>query len=231
MVVTRSRTRDASAQAQSALKSDASSKKTFSPIDMASDNDSQKSNLGLESPNDSSDESAHDSPEESADDSDEAPEEESISVSKRAVLEKQQKIKALEQKQRQQERNRRKELDLQNQKQQEEKRRQEKLKQERLAQMTKELPDLLPDDLLEEEVESKHILEEDFEREHEEMRKRMKIEKLKKLKELKNQAVKKGPVYVQVQSHDPRRKRVPRAESVVVETRASWLQRESLGKK
>lgn len=165
-------------------------------------------------------------------DSDDAPEEESISTSKQASVQKQKEQQKLEQELRKQEKEKRKQKDLQYQKQQQEKR-------DRIKELTSatELPDLLPDDVLESDdedeiiVAGKHMRAEDLEKEHLEMRKKMKLEKLRQLKEQRTQAVKRGPVLVKVQSFNPNKKQVPRAEQSVLDSKSSWLMRASLGKK
>ncbi|OBA19812.1 hypothetical protein METBIDRAFT_230387 [Metschnikowia bicuspidata var. bicuspidata NRRL YB-4993] len=167
-------------------------------------------------------------------DSDEAPEEESISQLKSTALQKKREQEKLEQSLRQQDREKRKQRDLQFKQQQEAKR--EKIKDLVLAD---QLPDLLPEEAFESEDEEdmldntrsgKHLRTEHFEQEDAAMRKRMKLEKLRRLKEMRNQALKKGPVYVQV--HEGASKsRVPRAEQSVLDTKSQWLQRESLKKK
>lgn len=168
------------------------------------------------------------------DDSDEAPEEESVSQLKSAVLQKLKEQEKLEQKSRQQEREKRKQRDLQFKQQQEAKR--EKIKELVVAD---ELPDLLPEEALESDDEEnviissktgKHLRSEDFEKEDAAMRKKAKLEKLKNLKEMRKQALKKGPVYVQVQDSTSKN-RVPVAEKTVIDTKSQWLQRESLNRK
>lgn len=163
-------------------------------------------------------------------DSDEAPEEETIATSKQATLQKQREQERLQQQLRQQEREKRKQRDQQFKQQQEAKK--EKIKQ--LAE-AEELPDVLPEELFESEpeesVEAKHIRAEEFERQHEAARKRMKLEKLKQLKQQRKLAVSRGPVLVQVQSFDPTKRRAPRAEEAVLQSKTAWLQRESLGRK
>lgn len=168
------------------------------------------------------------------DDSDEAPEEESVSQLKSAALQKLKEQEKLEQKSRQQEREKRKQRDLQFKQQQEAKR--EKIKELVVAD---ELPDLLPEEALESDDEEnviissktgKHLRSEDFEKEDAAMRKKAKLEKLKNLKEMRKQALKKGPVYVQVQD-SLSKNRVPVAEKTVIDTKSQWLQRESLNRK
>lgn len=168
------------------------------------------------------------------DDSDEAPEEESVSQLKSTALQKLKEQEKLEQKSRQQEREKRKQRDLQFKQQQEAKR--EKIKELVVAD---ELPDLLPEEALESDDEEnaiissktgKHLRSEDFEKEDAAMRKKAKLEKLKNLKEMRKQALKKGPVYVQVQD-SMSKNRVPVAEKTVIDTKSQWLQRESLNRK
>ncbi|GEQ68433.1 hypothetical protein JCM33374_g2101 [Metschnikowia sp. JCM 33374] len=174
---------------------------------------------------------------ESEEDSDEAPEEESVSQSKSALLSKMKEQEKLEQKLRKQEREKRKQRDLHYKQQQDAKR--EKIKELVAAD---ELPDLLPEEALESDNDDdvsptihtkngKHLRTEDFEKEDAAMRKKMKLEKLRNLKEMRNQALKKGPVYVQVQHDTTSKNRVPRAEQSVLSTKSQWLQRESLNRK
>ncbi|KAM9896866.1 hypothetical protein OXX79_007226 [Metschnikowia pulcherrima] len=170
------------------------------------------------------------------DDSDEAPEEESVSQSKFAVLQKMKQQEKLEQETRKHEREKRKQRDLHFKQQQDAKR--EKLKE--LAGAEK-LPDFLPEEALESDHEDetltknsssgKHLRSEDFEKEDAAMRKKTKLEKLRNLKEMRQQALKKGPVYVQVQHNITPKSRVPRAEQSVLDTKSQWLQRESLNRK
>lgn len=170
--------------------------------------------------------------EESGSDSDDAPEEESISTSKEASIQKRKADEKLQQELRKQEKEKRKQKDLQFQKQQQAKR-----QRIQVLASASELPDLLPDEVLESEDEedapsiAKHMRAHDLEKEHAEMTKRMKLEKLRQLMQQKTQALKKGPVLVQVNTFDPSKKRVPRAEPSILASKNSWLQRESLGKK
>lgn len=163
-------------------------------------------------------------------DSDEAPEEESIATSKQASIQKQKEQQRLQQELRKQEREKRKQRDEQFKQQQEAKK--EKIKQ--LAQAD-ELPDFLPDEVfesdLEEQAGGKHMRAEDFEKQHEAARKRLKLERLKQLKEQREKAVNKGPVLVKVQTYDPANRRVPPAEESILQSKNAWLQRPSLGKK
>lgn len=165
-------------------------------------------------------------------DSDEAPEEESISASKAKTLNQQKEQKRLEQERRKQEKQKRKEQDLVYQQQQQEKK---KRLDELMA--SKELPDLLPDELLQavektpQEPQGKHMRSEDLEEEYAEMRKKAKLEKLKQLKQQRTLAIKKGPVHVQVQQFGQSKKIVPRADPKVVESKNSWLNRDSLRRK
>lgn len=166
---------------------------------------------------------------ESDSDSDEAPEAESLSTSKQALLEKQKNEAKLQQDLRKQERERRKQRDLQFKQQQEAKK--EKIKQ--LAE-AEELPDLLPEEAFESDSEGptarKHLRAEDLEKEHAEIRKKMKLEKLRMLKEQRKLALKRGPVVVQVQSFNSK-KQVPRAEQSILDSKRAWLERASLGRK
>lgn len=172
----------------------------------------------------------HESESESDSDSDEAPEAESISTSKQALIQKQKEQQQLNQDLRKQERERRKQQDLVYKQQQEAKR--AKLKE--LAD-AEELPDLLPEEALEPELEEesrggKHLRAEELEKEHAAMRKKMKLEKLRMIKEQRTAAFKKGPVVVQVQSFNSK-KQAPRAEQSILESKRAWLERASLGKK
>ena len=168
------------------------------------------------------------------DDSDEAPEEESVSQLKSAVLQKMKQQEKLEQETRKHEREKRKQRDLQQQ---------QDAKREKLKELAgaEKLPDLLPEEALESDHEDetltknsssgKHLRSEDFEKEDAAMRKKTKLEKLRNLKEMRQQALKKGPVYVQVQHNITSKSRVPRAEQSVLDTKSQWLQRESLNRK
>lgn len=163
-------------------------------------------------------------------DSDEAPEAESISSSKHALVQKQKEQEQLQQELRKQERERRKQRDLQFKQQQEAKR--EKIRE--LA-STEELPDLLPEEVLESYHEQdvrggKHLREGDLEKEHAAMRKKMKLEKLRLMKEQRKHSIKKGPVLVQVQAFNSK-KQAPRAEQSILDSKKAWLERASLGKK
>lgn len=170
---------------------------------------------------------------ESDSDSDDAPEEESMSSGK-AQVEKQQQEKArLDKERKQKEKEQRKERDAIFQKQQKEKR-------ERLKQLTnsKELPDYLPEELIESEEEDfkslpqgKHVRSEELEKEYEQMKKKLKAEKLKKLKEQRSQAIKKGPVHVQVSRFETNKNSAPKADPRILETKESWLHRKSLRRK
>lgn len=162
-------------------------------------------------------------------DSDEAPEEEATSVAKNKTIELLKEQKQRQQNLRKQEREKRKQRDEQLKLQLEARR-------ERIRELAaaEELPDLLPEEVFEpepEEPKGKHIRLEELEREHLENRKRAKLEKLRQIKELRKLALKKGPVHVQVQSFGLLRTTVPRAEANVLESKNSWLQRASLGKK
>lgn len=158
-----------------------------------------------------------------------APEEESTSVAKQETIEKLKQEKQRQQDLRRQEREKRKQRDVQLKLQLE-------ARKERIRELAsaEELPDFLPEEVLEpEEPQSlgKHIRLEELEKEHAESRKRAKLEKLLQIKELRKQAINKGPVHVQVQTFDLTKRTVPRAEASVLETKNSWLQRASLGKK
>lgn len=167
-------------------------------------------------------------------DSDDAPEEESTSNARQATLDRQKEQDKVEQELRRQEREKRKQRDLHFKQQQEEKRERTK---ELVA--AEELPDLLPDDILQSADDEsdttismgKHLRAEDLEKEHAEARKRMKLEKLKQLKAHRQSAIRKGPVHVQVQSFGSSTKRVPAAEQGIMESKNSWMQRASLNRK
>ena len=170
---------------------------------------------------------------ESDSDSDDAPEEESISASKAKSIKQQKEQEKREQELRKQEKQKRKEQDVIYQQQQQEKK---KRLEEIMA--SSELPDLLPEELLEEYSQptedlpkGKHMRSEDLENEYAEMRKKAKLEKLKQLKQLRTLAIKKGPVHVQVQTFGEKKKSVPRADPKVVESKSSWLNRDSLRRK
>lgn len=163
-------------------------------------------------------------------DSDEAPEAESISTSKQALIQKQKEQEQLQQDLRKQEREKRKQRDLQYKQQQEAKR--EKIRE--LAEAD-ELPELLPEEVIESDHEEesrarKHLRAEDLEKEHAAMRKKMKLEKLRMMKQQRKQSQKKGPVLVQVQTFNSK-KQAPRAELSVLDSKKAWLERASLGKK
>ncbi|GBL47882.1 hypothetical_protein [Candidozyma auris] len=180
--------------------------------------------------------SSDESESESESDSDEAPEEESISASKARTLKQQKEQEQLEQELKKKEKQKRKEQDLLYQQQQQEKK---KKLEEILA--SSELPDLLPDELIESVEEErkkekqlpqgKHLRSEELESELAEMRKKAKLEKLKQLKQQRTSAVKKGPVNVQVQTFGEKKKTVPKADPKVLESKNSWLNRESLKRK
>lgn len=164
----------------------------------------------------------------SDDDSDEAPEEESTSISKKTIIQKQEEAKKLLQEEKRIQREKRKQLQEHNQQQQE-------LKKIKLkSSIPEELPDYLPEDILEsyhQEIEEKpqntHIrLDVEDEKE---LKRQAKLKKLADLKKSKNIAINKGPVYVQVQSIT-NKKVVPRAETKVINSREKWLKRKSLNK-
>lgn len=172
---------------------------------------------------------------ESDSDSDEAPEEESISALKAKTLKQQKEQEKLAQELKKQEKQKRKEQDLIYQQQQQEK----KKRLEEIMNSSK-LPDLLPDELLESigqpngdqaQPKGKHMRSEELEEEYAEMKKKAKLEKLKQLKQQRTQAVKKGPVHVQVQTFGEKKKSVPRADPKVLESKNSWLNRDSLRRK
>lgn len=158
-----------------------------------------------------------------------APEEESTASSKQASIEKLKQEKQRQQELRKLEREKRKQRDAQLKLQLEARR-------ERIRELAsaEELPEFLPEEVLEpEEPKSlgKHIRLEELEKEHAESRKRAKLEKLRQIKDLRRKALDKGPVQVQVQTFGQSKRSVPRAEASVLESKNSWLQRASLGKK
>lgn len=175
-------------------------------------------------------ETAPDSEEDSDSDSDsDAPEEESTVSAKQASIEKLKQEKQRQQELRRLEREKRKERDAQLKLQLEARR-------ERIREMAtaEELPEFLPEEVLkpeEPQTSGKHIRLEELEKEHLESRKRAKLEKLRQIKDLRRQALKKGPVQVQVQAFGLTKRSVPRAEASVLESKNSWLQRASLGKR
>lgn len=165
---------------------------------------------------------------ESGSDSDSAPEEEATSVAKSKTIELLKEQKQRQQEIRKQEREKRKQRD-------EHLKLQLEARRERIRELVEaeELPELLPEEVFDTEPaapKGKHIRLEELEKEHLENRKRAKLEKLRQIKDLRKQALKKGPVHVQVQTFGLRTV-VPRAEASVLETKNSWLQRESLGKR
>lgn len=182
----------------------------------------------VESSNIKENESESEADSESDSDSD-APEEESTATAKQASIEKLKQEKQRQQELRKLEREKRKLRDAQLKLQLE-------AKKERIREMAsaEELPEFLPEEVLEPEEPQtigKHIRLEELEKEHLENRKRAKLEKLRQIKDLRRQALKKGPVQVQVQTFGLLKRSVPRAEASVLESKNSWLQRASLGKK
>lgn len=162
-----------------------------------------------------------DEPSDSGLESDDAPEEELTATSKQAILDQQKREFERLQEQRRAERERRRQLDLQNKEQQEQKR----------LNKYADLPELLPTDVLE-EVEKEqakpkvHLKMNALE--ELEARRQLKLQKLKLLKD--KRIVQKGPVSVAVQTF---RKKpvVPRAEQAVVDVREQWLKRDSIRRK
>lgn len=163
-------------------------------------------------------------------DSDDAPEEESTSTSRQAIIEQQKEAFKIRQEKNRQERERRRQLDLQNKQQQEEAR---KTKKDRVQE---EMPEYLPTDLLESDdeetttkIQPKHIkLDKEDEKE---IRKQMLMKKLGERKKERQSSIKKGPVNVQVQTFNSKKKVVPVAENKIINSREQWLKRKSLGKK
>lgn len=186
----------------------------------------------------------------SSSDSDEAPEEESTNKSKQAVLETEKQLREQIVQQRASEREKRRELDLRYAAQQQQRKaEQEKLakeqdqqQQQQQQQDKQEIPDYLPDDLLDDITsgkiqqkqkqnslpKGKHVrldVEED---------KRLQlIAKLKQIKQSKSKAVEKAKgVFVKVDQNQGRiGKVVPKAEKKIVGSRDKWLKRKSLNRK
>ncbi|RCK67744.1 Bud site selection protein 21 [Candida viswanathii] len=172
--------------------------------------------------------------EEEEESDDDAPEEESTSRAKEDALVKEKQRQEEEADLERQRKERRRALDLRNKQQQEEK----KKKKINLKKQPIELPEFLPDDIesimkqQESDVvvsvpQSKHIrLDEDAKAD----RKAILEEKLRQLKQKKKTAVKKGPVFVQVQANS-NKKIVPKSESKIVKNRDKWLHRKSINRK
>lgn len=162
-------------------------------------------------------------------DSDSAPEEEFTGVAKQETIERLKREQKRQQDLRRQEREKRKQRDEQL-KQQLEARRQ------RIRELAaaEELPELLPVEVFVEdtmEPQGKHLRQEELEQEEMKRKKKAKLEKLREIKALRKQALKKGPVHVQVQTFGLTKNTVPRAEASVLDTKNCWLMRASLGKK
>lgn len=179
-------------------------------------------------------------------DSDEAPEEESTAKAKAELLAKSKAEQDLQREALKAAKEKRKQRDLLFKKQQEAKRERETKKQEterlkfeqdklEASAQADILPELLPKELLgildttQGKGGAKHIRTEELESQHAAKRKRMKLEKLQALKQ--KSAVKKGPVYVQVQEFGSSKSRVPHAEQSILDIKNLWMQRESLNKK
>ncbi|ABN64854.2 predicted protein [Scheffersomyces stipitis CBS 6054] len=172
----------------------------------------------------------------SEDSDDDAPEEESLSTAKQDIINKQKKQKELEAQRRKEERERRRELDLKNKEQKSKKKEREQPQQEE-----NELPDFLPDDLIEAiendgllaaHTQSKHLKVQDFEEMDQKLlRQKIKQEKLRAIKLSKKLSVNKGPVQVKVQSFNSNKKLVPKSESRIVKSKDKWLKRKSLNRK
>lgn len=171
---------------------------------------------------------------ESGSDSDDAPEEESTLQLKFALMNKLKEREQAEQEAKRKEKEKRKQRDLQFKQQQEEKR-------ERIKELVKaeKLPDLLPDEVFEEDQwesketvpEGTHLKSEHFEKELAAAKRKAKLEKLKQIKEMRKLSLKQGLVYVQVQKPTDLGNRAPRAEQSVLDSKSSWLQRDSLKRK
>lgn len=177
------------------------------------------------------------SSEESSDD--EAPEEELVSAGlKNAELIEEERLKA-ERAIKQLEKAKRRGVSLRAQKQLEEKKLRES---ERKEESDDEIPDMLPEELLEafdSQPEAAQLSHKNFEEDPKEIRKQLKklrLQQLKQLQKMKNQSVKKGPVVVSVLKGNGRvvnNKKVlsvPVSEHKITGKRDKWLQRKSLGK-
>lgn len=213
--------------------------KAAKKITFDEDEDSFENNDIIEVPDDGNDkqEGKNVSESDSESDSDEAPEEESTSKAKQDLLLRDAQRKEAEAEKRRIEREKRKQQDLYNKQQQEEK----KLRQEQRQREEKhlELPELLPEDILnavseptvtqESKPVSKHIRLDDIEL-TKDIKKQMKLEKLKQLKASNKATVKKGPVRVQVLSNS-KLDRVPPKTDKIFNSRDKWLKRKSLNKK
>lgn len=169
-------------------------------------------------------------------DDDEAPEEESISAARKVVYENKRKAEEVIAKEKQAKREKRRQLAEHNTLQQQAKREKKSVK----ASTAESLPDLLPDDLLQElgssafdtPAPNKHLRVRDLDERDQRALKQKRIEeKLAKIKSLKNTAVKKGPINVRVHKSGDKHKAVPRAESKIVNSRDQWLKRKSLNRK
>lgn len=184
--------------------------------------------------------------EEESESDDEAPEEESTSKSKQAILdtEKQKREQLVKEKAAQREK--RRELDSryaaqqqQRKAEQEEKERQQHQEQQKYQ----EIPDYLPDDILEDITSG--ILQQNQEESNtvkkgkhirldlEEDKKLKLITKLKEIKQRKSMAIEKAKgVFVKVQLNQNKvGKVVPKAEKKIVGSRDKWLKRKSLNRK
>lgn len=165
---------------------------------------------------------------------DEAPEEESTAAAKDAVLQKariEQEI-ILEAKQAQREKRRK--LAERNNLQQEMKRE----KHQDAQKVSNQLPDFLPDDLVQEfknqstQISNLHLKVRELDiMEQKAARQRLMEEKLSKIKDRKSMAVQKGPIKVKVQSFGDELRKVPMADPKVIRLREKWLQRRSLNRK
>ncbi|EMG45333.1 BUD21 Bud site selection protein 21 [Candida maltosa Xu316] len=162
---------------------------------------------------------------------DEAPEEESTNKAKEDILLKQKQRQDEEARLKKQEKEKRKALDLRNKQQQ------EISKKKTTTKPTLELPEFLPDDIEsimngkdnDIEPKSKHIrLDEDDDIKLD--RKSILEEKLRQLKQKKKTSIKKGPVFVKIQSNS-NKKVVPKSESKIVKNKSKWLNRKSINRK
>ncbi|KAK6460160.1 U3 snoRNA associated-domain-containing protein [Scheffersomyces coipomensis] len=181
-----------------------------------------------------------DSEEEDEDSDDEAPEEESTKVSEKQIEAKIKKQKEADALSKKAERERRKQLDLKYKEQQESKR--QKIEESKPASShieQEELPDFLPEELLETVnnqpiiPNGKHLRIRDFEEIDEKLiRQQLMKDKLQKIKLAGKTSMVKGPVHVKVQSFgSTKNKLVPKSESKILKSRDKWLKRKSLNKK
>lgn len=181
-------------------------------------------------------------------DSDDAPEEESTVGARQKVAAKQlaeaKKAQALKN----EEKEKRRQIDLRNKEQQEIKRAKEQQKEEEkeaaassIDPQDDELPDYLPEDMfdslhndnddLQNIVPKKKGTHKKFSEDLKEIKRQLKIEKLKKLRMAKQDTVRKGPVHVRVAAIGGKNKIVPKLEVKILGTRDKWLSRKSVNRK